>query len=239
MLLTDLDDAPRRGVAEAHPRRRRPGALPPSGRDATRPAGPRSSPRRRSASAGSTCWSPMPASASWRRSLEMSLADWRKQTAINIDGVFLSVKHAIPVMRKAGGRLDRADLLGRRAARLGGAGGLFGDQGGGAAVCQVGRAGMRRRARRHPLQQRPSRHHRHAIWEKIPAGADGNRGATRRSTRAPSPRPACRPASWAQAQDIANGVLFLASDASRYVTGSELVIDSGLMAGRVGNLTAR
>ena len=34
---------------------------------------------------------------------EMSLADWRRQTAINLDGVFLSVKHCLPPMRKTGG----------------------------------------------------------------------------------------------------------------------------------------
>src|ERR1700753_1030032 len=33
----------------------------------------------------------------------MSLADWRKQTAINLDGVFLSVKYCLPLMRKSGG----------------------------------------------------------------------------------------------------------------------------------------
>jgi NAD(P)-dependent dehydrogenase (short-subunit alcohol dehydrogenase family) len=34
---------------------------------------------------------------------EMSLEDWRRQTAINLDGVFLSVKHCLPAMRKTPG----------------------------------------------------------------------------------------------------------------------------------------
>src|SRR4029077_20030377 len=32
------------------------------------------------------------------KAVEMSLADWRRQTAVNLDGVFLSVKYAIPAM---------------------------------------------------------------------------------------------------------------------------------------------
>src|SRR5437867_1389276 len=35
--------------------------------------------------------------------VEMSLADWRRQTSVNLDGVFLSVKHCLPLMRKSGG----------------------------------------------------------------------------------------------------------------------------------------
>src|ERR1043166_3124181 len=35
--------------------------------------------------------------------VEMTLEDWRRQTAINLDGVFLSVKHCLPAMRKSGG----------------------------------------------------------------------------------------------------------------------------------------
>src|SRR6516164_11116879 len=37
------------------------------------------------------------------KAIEMSLVDWRRQTAINLDGVFLSVKYAVPAMRRAGG----------------------------------------------------------------------------------------------------------------------------------------
>src|SRR5204863_432458 len=33
---------------------------------------------------------------------QMTLEDWRRQTAINLDGVFLSVKHSLPAMRKGG-----------------------------------------------------------------------------------------------------------------------------------------
>src|SRR3954470_676264 len=34
---------------------------------------------------------------------QMTLEDWRRQTAINLDGVFLSVKHSLPLMRKTRG----------------------------------------------------------------------------------------------------------------------------------------
>jgi NAD(P)-dependent dehydrogenase (short-subunit alcohol dehydrogenase family) len=37
------------------------------------------------------------------KAIEMSLADWRRQTAVNLDGVFLSVKYAVPAMRRVGG----------------------------------------------------------------------------------------------------------------------------------------
>jgi NAD(P)-dependent dehydrogenase (short-subunit alcohol dehydrogenase family) len=35
--------------------------------------------------------------------VDMSLEDWRRQTAINLDGVFLSVKHCLSAMRRTGG----------------------------------------------------------------------------------------------------------------------------------------
>src|SRR5439155_23663590 len=35
--------------------------------------------------------------------VDKTLADWRRQTAINLDGVFISVKYGIPLMRRSGG----------------------------------------------------------------------------------------------------------------------------------------
>ena len=34
--------------------------------------------------------------------VDMTLADWQRQNAINLDGVFLSVKYGIPAMRRGG-----------------------------------------------------------------------------------------------------------------------------------------
>src|SRR5438105_1784691 len=38
-----------------------------------------------------------------RSIVEMSLTDWRRQTAVNLDGVFLSVKYGLPLLRRSGG----------------------------------------------------------------------------------------------------------------------------------------
>ncbi|TKW76841.1 MAG: SDR family NAD(P)-dependent oxidoreductase, partial [Bradyrhizobium icense] len=49
----------------------------------------------------------------------MTLEDWRRQTAINLDGVFLSVKHCLPAMRKnrSGSIILMSSLAGLRGAQ--------------------------------------------------------------------------------------------------------------------------
>jgi len=164
--------------------------------------------------------------------VDMTLADWRRQTAINLDGVFLSVKHSLPLMRKAGGGsvIMMSSLAGLRgAANLAGycatKGGVRLFAKAIAMECaQVG-DGIRVNSVHPGIIDTP-------IWGKIPQGATGvgQNAPIDIEERARFFTPLGRAG---QAIEIAQGVLYLASDASRYVTGTELVIDGGMNAGGV------
>jgi NAD(P)-dependent dehydrogenase (short-subunit alcohol dehydrogenase family) len=165
-----------------------------------------------------------------RTIVDMSMADWRRQTAINIDGVFLSAKHAIPAMRrgKRGGSIVMISSI----AGLRGSPTLAGYSATKGAVrlfaksiameCAGEGDGIRVNSVHPGIIATP-------IWTKIPATARGGRNTP------PDPHEMAKASAplgrAGTAQDIANGVLFLASDASSYMTGTELVIDGGIMAG--------
>jgi NAD(P)-dependent dehydrogenase (short-subunit alcohol dehydrogenase family) len=162
--------------------------------------------------------------------IDMSLADWRRQMAVNVDGVFLSVKYCVPAMRRSGGG---SIVMMSSVAGIRGSAGLAGYSASKGAVrlfaksialeCAAARDGIRANSVHPGVIDTP-------IWTKLAAGAnappDPNRVAE-----------ATVPIGVAgQSEDIANGVLFLCSDASSHMTGSELVIDGGMTAGRVGRL---
>ena len=163
---------------------------------------------------------------------EMSLADWRRQTAINIDGVFLSVKHSVPAMRRAGGG---SIILMSSVAGLRGAAGLAGYSATKGAVrlyaksvameCGLANDNIRCKSVHPGIIETP-------IWQKMDGSADHARrnAPVDIAVLAVAGVPLARVG---QAQDIANGVLFLASDASSYMTGSELIIDGGMTGGSV------
>jgi NAD(P)-dependent dehydrogenase (short-subunit alcohol dehydrogenase family) len=163
---------------------------------------------------------------------EMTLADWRRQTAINLDGVFLSVKHCLPVMRKTGGGsiIMMSSLAGLRGAA--GLSGYSATKGGVrlfaksiAMECATAGDGIRVNSVHPGIIDTP-------IWGKIPVGATGSgqNAPIDPEERAKLVTPLGRAG---HAEEIAQGVLYLASDASRYVTGTELVIDGGMNAGGV------
>ncbi len=165
--------------------------------------------------------------------VEMTLADWRRQTAINLDGVFLSVKHCIPAMRRSGGG---SIVMMSSVAGLRGSANLAGycaTKGGVrlfaksiAMECAGANDGIRVNSVHPGIIDTP-------IWGKIPREATGSVGHNA-PMRPDEIAKAGVPLGFAgEAQDIANGVLFLASDASRYVTGAEIVIDGGITAGGI------
>jgi NAD(P)-dependent dehydrogenase (short-subunit alcohol dehydrogenase family) len=161
------------------------------------------------------------------RAIEMSLADWRRQTAVNLDGVFLSVKYAVPAMRRTGGG---SIIIMSSVAGLRGSAGLAGycaTKGGVrlfakavAMECAAAGDGVRINTVHPGVIDTP-------IWTKIQASA-GQNVPIEPNEIASAGVPLGRAG---QAQDIANGVLFLASDASSYMTGAELVIDGGMTGG--------
>ena len=164
--------------------------------------------------------------------VDMSLADWRRQTAVNLDGVFLSVKYCLPVMRRSGGGsiVMTSSIAGLRGSAT--LAGYCATKGGvrlfakAIAMECAGRGDGVRVNSVHPgVIDTP-------IWGKLrPDLTGGGRNAPldiadlgRR--QAPLGRVGT-------AQDIANGVLFLCSDAASDITGSELVIDGGITGGAI------
>ncbi len=160
--------------------------------------------------------------------VDMTLADWQRQQAINLDGVFLSIKYAVPAMRRAGGG---SIVLMSSVAGLRGAPGLAG--------YAATKGGVRLLAKSAALELAADRIRCNSvhpgiiatpIWNKLPAGSLGSR---RNAPIDPRERAAMVVPleRVGEAQDIANGVLFLCSEAASYITGQELVIDGGMTAG--------
>jgi len=167
---------------------------------------------------------------------EMSLEAWNRQVAINLTGPFLGVKHCVPVMR-AGGRGGSIINI-SSVAGLEGAPGLAGycaTKGGirlfSKAVAKEYAADRIRCNSVHPgIIDTP-------IWTKID---EGGLGATRDALGTPPGANSIPVDAIAlvntplqragQPEEIAAGIVFLASDESSFVTGSELVIDGGWTA---------
>jgi NAD(P)-dependent dehydrogenase (short-subunit alcohol dehydrogenase family) len=160
--------------------------------------------------------------------IDMSLTDWRRQMAINVDGVFLSVKYCIPAMRRAGN--GGSIVMLSSVAGLRGSAGLAGYSASKGAVrlfaksmameCALANDGIRVNSVHPGIIATP-------IWNKIPVGQNQPLDPhVVAETAVPLGKAG-------EASEIADGILFLASDMSSHMTGSELVIDGGMTAGRI------
>jgi len=155
---------------------------------------------------------------------ETTLQQWRALMAVNLDGVFLGVKHAIPAMRKSGG----GSIV-----NLSSIEGLIGDAN--LAAYNASKGGVRiftKSAALHCAASgsniRINSVHPGYIWTPMvehyiaaqpdPAAAKDAIAKLHPVGRIGEP------------DDVAYGVLYLASDESKFVTGAELVIDGGYTA---------
>ncbi len=156
---------------------------------------------------------------------EMTLAEWRDVHAINLDGSFLGVKHAVKAMREAG--------RGGSIVIVSSASGLKAAAGA-SAYCSS-KAGSRMLARAAALECAGEGIRVNTVlpagvktpmWESMDFfedlarehGVEGAWAALAQGT------PLGR---FATPEEIAAGILYLSSDEASYVTGTELVIDGG------------
>jgi len=156
---------------------------------------------------------------------ELTLEQWRHQMAVNVDGVFLGVKTSLPLMRKnrGGSIVNISSVAGLRgAANLSayctskGAVRLFTKSV--AIECAVMQDGIRCNSIHPGLIETP-------IWGQVVPGANEPFDLDAMSALRVPLRRKGMPA------DIANAVLFLASDESSYMTGEEMVVDGGMTVG--------
>ncbi|MEN6544176.1 SDR family oxidoreductase [Parvibaculum sp.] len=165
----------------------------------------------------------------------MAYEDWRRQMAINVDGVFFGVKHGIPLIAASGGGsvINISSVAG-----LQGAPGLAGYCATKGAVRLFTKA-VALECAQAKMNVRVNSVHPGiidtAIWQKIPQGGTSALGTDilPEGANAVDANAIAQMAPLAYAglpSDIAAGIVFLASDESRYMTGSELVIDGGITA---------
>ncbi|MFT7245468.1 MAG: NAD(P)-dependent dehydrogenase (short-subunit alcohol dehydrogenase family) [Candidatus Azotimanducaceae bacterium] len=158
---------------------------------------------------------------------EMTLKDFHKQNAVNLDGVFLGLKHSIPLIAASGGGsiINLSSVAGLKASPNLSA---YAMTKGGVRLLsksvgkECAQAGNNIRVNSiHPGIIET------AIWDKM--GLSGEDGANRAEAREVAAN-SVPGGILGQPMDIANGVVFLASDDSSYMNASELVIDHGYSA---------
>lgn len=155
---------------------------------------------------------------------QASLASWRQVHAVNSDGVFLGCKYAIQAMRELGGAIvnisSRSGLVGIP----------------GAAAYAASKAAVRNHTKTvalyccemgYPI--RCNSVHPAAIltpmWEPmLGTGLEREKRMVEIAQDIPMRK-------MGTSEDVANAIVYLTSDESKYVTGIELSIDGGILAG--------
>lgn len=157
---------------------------------------------------------------------EQTLDDWQWLMGINLDGVFLGTKHAIRTMKRnrpAGGSIINLSSIE----------GLVGDPDLGAYNASKGGVRLYTKSAalycaRERLNIRVNSIHPGYIWTPMVENHLRRQGNVEEGRKALN---AMHPVGHiGEPDDIAYGVVYLASDEAKFITGSELVIDGGYTA---------
>jgi len=156
---------------------------------------------------------------------EMSLEDWRRVMAINLDGIFLGSRHAIVVMRQQpeGGSIINVSS----ASAIKASGGASAYSASKAAVCMFTKAvakECKERGDNIRLNTVCPGGVRTPLWKKMPFFQElvARHGSEEAAFRAMEQR-----RRFAEPEEIALAILYLASNEARLVTGTDLIIDGG------------
>jgi NAD(P)-dependent dehydrogenase (short-subunit alcohol dehydrogenase family) len=153
-----------------------------------------------------------------------SLADWRRVMAVNVDGVFLGCKYVMPLLANASapsivnlssvsGLVGGANLAAYNASK--------------GAVRLLTKSVALHGARKNPKVRCNSVHPAFVEGDMVDAIAGATRDPNRARERMAGDIPLGR---MARPAEIAEAVVWLLSDASSFMTGSEFVLDGGLIA---------
>ena len=153
---------------------------------------------------------------------EITEAEWDFVQGINVKGVFFGTKHAVPLMRRAGGGsiINLSSIYG-----LVGAGDV--------PPYHASKGAVRLMSKNDALIYAPDKIrvnsiHPGFIWTPMVEGFLSDQGDVQEGRKAVD---ALHPLGHiGEADDIAWGAVYLASDEAKFVTGAELVIDGGYTA---------
>jgi NAD(P)-dependent dehydrogenase (short-subunit alcohol dehydrogenase family) len=147
---------------------------------------------------------------------EEELGAWTKVTAINQQGVFLGIKHVVPALRRAGG--GAIVNISSISATVGGPGSFS---------YQASKGAVRMMTKAAAMEYAKENIRVNAVCpgQVLTPMAEEEGEESVKAFVAATPM-----ARAARAEEISYGVLYLASDESSYVTGTELYIDGGYTA---------
>lgn len=153
--------------------------------------------------------------------LDAELEDWNKVMAINVTGPWLGMKSVIPMMQAAG----RGSIV-----NISSIAGIVGGASDGGSAAYAASKGAVRSLTKHAAQWFAKDNIRVNSVHPGPTDTGMTRGYGLTKESLANPETVPLPPHAGEASDIAYGMLYLASDEAKFITGTELVIDGGFIS---------